>query len=129
MTHAGQIMWTPIDAERRRSIRRLPAADEPLSRVRLRTGRELLVVDVSDMGALVEGTVRLLPGTHVDVHVVTRDGRILVRSRVARCSIVALKADAVSYRGVLVFDRQVDTAQVGGTRIERLYDGGVEPIA
>ena len=81
--------------------------------MRLRTGRELSVVDVSDAGALVEGPARLLPGTHVDVHVVTRDGRILVRSRVSRCSIVALKADTVCYRGVLVFERQVDTAAVG----------------
>ena len=58
--------------------------EEPLSRVRLRAGRELQVVDVSVAGALLEGTARLLPGTHVDVHMVTRDGRVLVRSRVVR---------------------------------------------
>ena len=71
------------------------------------------MVDVSDAGALVEGPVRLLPGTHVDVHVVTRDGRLLVRSRVSRCSVASLKADAVCYRGVLVFERQIDTASAG----------------
>ena len=64
--------------------------------MRLRTGRELAVVDVSNTGLLVEGSVRLLPGTHVDVHVITSEGRVLVRSRVARCFVAALQADVVS---------------------------------
>ena len=46
--------------------------------MRLRAGRELVVIDLSNGGALVEGATRLLPGTHVDVHVITRDGRTLV---------------------------------------------------
>jgi hypothetical protein len=96
--------------DRPRALRRVPQPDEPLSRVRLRTGREMAVVDVSASGVLVEGSARLLPGTHVDVHVVTRDGRVLVRSRVTRCHVVALRADAVTYRGALVFERQVDTS-------------------
>lgn len=91
----------------------MPLRDEPISRVRLRTGRELCVIDISDGGVLVEGSARLLPGTHVDVHVMTRDGRVLVRSRVARCYVSALHADAVRYRGALAFDRHVDTASVG----------------
>jgi len=98
--------------ERRRTSRRLPLPEEPISRVRLRTGRELSVVDVSNTGLLVEGSVRLLPGTHVDVHVVTSEGRVLVRSRVARCFVAALQADAVSYRGALAFERPVDTGYV-----------------
>jgi hypothetical protein len=99
--------------EHRKAARRAPAREEPLSRLRLRTGRELAVVDISNTGALVEGHVRLLPGTHLDVHVVGRDGRTLVRSRVVRCWITRLDADAVWYRGALTFDRTVDTASVG----------------
>ena len=95
--------------ERRRHSRRVPQPEEPISRVRLRTGRELSVVDVSNTGVLVEGSVRLLPGTHVDVHVITADGRVLVRSRVARCRVAALAADTVSYRGALAFERPIDT--------------------
>jgi hypothetical protein len=94
-------------------MRRVPLREEPLSRVRLRTGREMSVVDVSNTGVLVEGHVRLLPGTHIDVHVVTRAGRQLVRSRVARCFVAALQPDAVWYRGALAFDRHVDTAPNG----------------
>jgi hypothetical protein len=90
--------------------RRVPVSGEPLSRMRLRTGRELDVINVSNGGALVEGTARLLPGTHVDVHVVTRDGRVLVRSRVVRAYVSYLTGELVRYRGALAFERQVDTA-------------------
>jgi len=72
--------------------------------VRLRAGRELDVVDISRLGALVEGTTRLLPGTHVDVHVTGGQGRVLVRARVVRCSVWGLTADAVRYRGALAFN-------------------------
>ena len=103
-------MGGPVIArERRRAARRVPDAAEPLARVRLRGGRALAVVDLSPAGALVEGEVRLLPGTHVDVHVITADGRVLVRSRVVRAWVSALGGDRLSYRGALVFDRPVDT--------------------
>lgn len=104
---------TNLGIDRRRADRRRPAADEPLSQVRLRAGRELAVVDVSDTGVLVEGPMRLLPGTHVDVHLVTRDGRQLVRSRVVRALVCQVSADATQYRGALAFDRTIDTAVVG----------------
>jgi len=96
--------------ERRGATRRTPAPDETLAHLRLRTGRELAVVDIGDAGALVEGTARLLPGTHVEVHVVTREGRILVRSRVTRASVFAVAADNLQYRAALAFDARVNTA-------------------
>ena len=95
--------------ERRRMARRVPAAGEPLSRARLRIGREVVVLDVSNSGILVEGFTRLVPGTHVDVHVVAREGRVLVRSLVVRAYVAELTADTVKYRGALAFDRVVDT--------------------
>ena len=99
--------------EHRKATRRVPLREETLSRIRLRTGREMSVVDVSDTGVLVEGQVRLLPGTHVEVHVITCEGRVLVRSRVVRCWIAALDAGAVRYRGALAFDRELNTAVTG----------------
>jgi hypothetical protein len=112
--------------ERRRAARRTPAQDEPLSQIRLRAGRELLVVNASDVGVLAEGEMRLLPGTHVDVHLVTREGRLLVRSRVVRAFVYRLGPHQLRYRGALSFDRPVSTAAVGypmpeasGDRIER----------
>ena len=99
----------PSDMERRRAVRRSPQPDEALSRVRLRTGRELAVVDISGTGALVEGQTRLLPGTRTDVHVVTRHGRVLVRARVVRSLVWRLERDLVCYRTALAFDLVVDT--------------------
>jgi hypothetical protein len=99
--------------EYRKAPRRVPLDEEPISRVRLRIGCEMTVVDVSSSGVLLEGHMRLLPGTHVDVHVVTREGRMLIRSRVVRCWVAALQADAVLYRGALAFDRPVETARAG----------------
>jgi hypothetical protein len=96
--------------ERRAASRRSPAPDETLARLRLRTGRELTVVEISDAGALVDGGARLLPGTHVEVHVVTREGRTLVRSRVTRAWVFAVSADALQYRAALAFDARVNTA-------------------
>jgi hypothetical protein len=97
-------------AERRSVPRRRPSPEESMSTLRLRTGRELSVVDISDAGALVEGITRLLPGTHVEVHVVTREGRTLVRCRILRASVHILTADTLRYRAALAFDQRVDTS-------------------
>jgi hypothetical protein len=97
-------------SERRRVPRRVPHESEPLARLRLRAGRELKVVDVAAAGALVESDGRLLPGTHVDVHVMTTAGRELVRSRVARAFVWRVWADRIVYRGALAFERHIDLA-------------------
>lgn len=100
-------------SDRRRSPRRTPASDEPLSQVRLRAGRQLRVIDVSDTGLLAEGEMRLLPGTHVDVHLVTTEGRVLIRSRVVRALVWRVCRDRIDYRGAIVFERSVSTGAVG----------------
>jgi hypothetical protein len=115
-------------ADRRHTVRRTPDATEPIAQVRLRAGRALAVLDVSNGGALVEGRVRLLPGTHVDVHVITPAGRVLVRSRVSRASVSILAADTVTYRGALIFDRGIDTSgyAIPGTSTVSPPAGGIE---
>ena len=100
-------------SDRRRSPRRTPASDEPLSQVRLRAGRQLQVINVSDTGLLAEGEMRLLPGTHVDVHLVTAEGRLLIRSRVVRAFVCRVCRDRIEYRGAIIFERSVATAAVG----------------
>ena len=95
-------------ADRRRSPRRVPLPSEPAARLRLRTGRELGVLNIGAGGVLVETAGRLLPGTWVDVHVITVDGRELVRSRVVRAFVGSVSADRILYRGALAFDRLVD---------------------
>ncbi len=99
--------------DRRRAVRRTITTDEPLSQVRLRAGRQLAVIDISDVGLLAEGEMRLLPGTHVDVHLVTCEGRLLIRSRVVRAFVCHVSASTIRFRGALAFDRAVPTAIAG----------------
>jgi hypothetical protein len=96
--------------ERRRATRRTLAADEPLAHAKLRTGGQLVVLDASSWGVLIETTARLLPGRRVDVHIVTSGGRTLVRGRVARAFVCRLEADRIDYRAGLAFDQPVDTS-------------------
>jgi hypothetical protein len=81
--------------------------------VRLRTGAELSVVDVSDAGALLTGPTRLLPNTRADVHVIGRHGRVLARARVVRACVWQLHADAIQYRVAVMFDAAIDTSPAG----------------
>jgi len=99
--------------ERRRATRRNVAADEPLGHARLRTGGRLRVVEASSWGAVMETTERLLPGRHLDVHIVSAEGRVLVRSRVARAFVVTVEPVAVHYRVAFSFDRAVDVRAAG----------------
>lgn len=99
--------------DRRTSVRREPAPQESLARVRLRTGREVAVLNVCDEGLLVEGHVRLLPGTHLDVHIVTATGRVLVRCRVVRSEVGKIAPEGVCYRGAVAFQQPIDTSAPG----------------
>ena len=99
--------------ERRRAPRRRVSADEPLGHARLRTGGKLRVVEASSWGALMETTERLLPGRHLDIHVVSAEGRMLVRSRVARAFVVKVEPDSVHYQVAFSFDRAVDVRAAG----------------
>ncbi|MSO29685.1 MAG: hypothetical protein EXQ48_01910 [Acidobacteria bacterium] len=67
-----------------------------------------------------------MPGTHVDVHVTTRDGRVLVRSRVVRAHVADLQSNAVRYRSVLAFDRPIDTSRAPGYAMPSLALASLE---
>jgi hypothetical protein len=111
--------------DRRLFARRVPRPDETLARARLRTGRELTVVNVSSSGALVESVTRLLPGTRADVHIVTRHGRVLVRTRVVRAMVWRLEADVVCYRAALAFDTTLDTDGYAVPAENPMFEGGL----
>jgi hypothetical protein len=99
--------------ERRRAARRGVCDDEPLSRARLRTGGAVRLVDVSSCGALAEVVERLLPGRHLEVHIVSVAGRVLVRALVVRAYVSAVRGDGIAYRAALAFDRLLDVDAAG----------------
>lgn len=99
-----------MTVERRGFRRRKPDADEPLARTRLRTGPELEIMDIGDGGLGATTSSRLLPGTHVDVHVLTKVGRLLRRARVMRALVVLVEAERLVYQVALSFDAPIDSA-------------------
>lgn len=67
---------------------------------RIRPGRDVIIVDRSSDGLLVESTWRFTPGLHVDLAI--GEGRR--RARVVRCCVWALPIDQpVRYRTALSF--------------------------
>lgn len=112
--------------ERRRAPRRPVAVNEPLSNARLRTGGQLRLLDASSWGALAETCERLLPGRHLDMHIVSAEGRVLVRSRVVRAYVARLTADSVQYHAALAFDRMLDVHVDGYAHPEVLVTLEVE---
>lgn len=67
------------------------------------------MIDISSSGAQVECRSRLLPNTHLDIHIVIRTGRVLIRCRVVRAMVCHVEADLVRYRVGLAFDHPLDT--------------------
>jgi hypothetical protein len=89
----------------RRAAPRLGAAGEHgIVSARVRGGDAASVLNLSVGGALVETSCRLLPGSTIELHVTTNEGRTAVRGRVVRCVVSALGASAICYRGAIRFD-------------------------
>lgn len=91
-------------AERRRYPRIAPPESTGPAYVRLRPGREGLVVNLSRGGACVEAPSRLLPGMAVEIQVALPDWQWKGEAQVLRCSVSALpREQKVRYRAGLQF--------------------------
>lgn len=92
--------------ERRRDRRR-PAGgrDWPLHAV-LRPGVSVTLLNISCRAALVESGARLRPGAQTEMQLGSGGGRASIRGRLDRCYVAGL--EPLRYRGVLLFDRQVE---------------------
>lgn len=86
--------------ERRLAAR--AAAPESIRRVRVRSGYDALVLNLSLNGALLETDCRLLPGGYVELRFLAGQPRI-VRARVMRSTVTRLAAHAVWYAGGVRF--------------------------
>jgi hypothetical protein len=81
--------------------------------VRLRPGRDAVLVDLCEGGALIEGTARLHPGSTVVLQLIGPRRSAFLTGTVVRCQVSALDRDAgVRYKGAISFDARFDfTAQ------------------
>jgi hypothetical protein len=75
---------------------------------RIHPGRDVIVVDLSRQGALVEGIWRLRPGSRVDLQLELNAQEAIVRGRVERCFVASLgHPSGVRYRAAIRFDGAV----------------------
>ena len=93
--------------DRRQASRRHTFDEHGIEHARVRPGREVLIVNVSSGGVLVETPHRLMPGSPIELHLRTADRRVSVRGRVLRCAVARLRADDLWYRGAIGFDLEL----------------------
>lgn len=108
-------------ADRRRAARvafrngHLPPA------ARVRPGCDVIVVDLSTTGALVEGQWRFRPGSRCELALAFPSGEMLVRAKVARCFVARLaRLTPVRYRAALAFEAVADVQAQGSATSPRL---------
>jgi hypothetical protein len=78
------------------------------TRATVRPGCDVLVIDLSAGGALVEAHRPLRPGARVHVQIVARERSTAVTAHVVRCVVWSLdEADGIVYRGALQFERRL----------------------
>ena len=95
--------------ERRRATRVVFRDGHLPPAARVRPGSEVIVVDLSSTGALLEGQGRLRPGGRCELTLALASGDITVRARVARCFVARLeRAAAVRYRTAVAFESLID---------------------
>ena len=112
-----ETVMTDSSSERRRNRRHASAEEHRIVSARVRPGCDVSVIDVSAGGVLVESDRRLLPGAAVELHLRSDQQSEIVRGHVVRCTVARLRANAISYRGAVAFDRHllwlVDEAVTG----------------
>jgi hypothetical protein len=92
----------------RRGARRLEAFEEHrIVSAAVQPGHRARLIDVSAGGALIETSLRLLPGSSIELQVETGTDRARLRGQVLRCSVVRLRPTWVCYRGAIAFDRHL----------------------
>lgn len=94
---------------RRHAVEEMPT----VSRVRLKYGPMIALIDISAGGAQIETTnFRLQPGSAVVLEITTEHGDVSAAATVLRCQLASLLPEPV-YRGALVFKQEFDLGRLG----------------
>ena len=92
-------------ADRRRYPRKSSRDCPWLLDARLRSGTEVRVIDLSNGGLLLESVSQILPGARVELFLVARDQRWLVKGMILRCQVArVVRDDGVRYQAALAFN-------------------------
>jgi len=105
----------------RRTDPRFVWSSDDITRVTLRPGCRVYVVDLSAGGALVQANRPMRPGAQVHVQIVTKLRMLALTARVLRCEVWTLDASqGVTYRGALQFAERCSLVLEGGPRVESM---------
>jgi len=90
----------------RRLARRITAiAELGIRQAKVRPGHEAAVLEISSNGALIETSLRLMPGRQIELQI-ERGGQITpIRGRVIRSQVARVQPSRVSYRGAIGFEQ------------------------
>lgn len=103
----------------RRTDARFPPPRRGATRVTLRPGCPIVLVDLSAGGALVEASRPLRPGARVHLQLVTEARTFALAARVLRCAVWSLAPyEGVTYRGALKFEDRCELFWEGETLAE-----------
>jgi len=97
-------MGPAVRAERRAAARTRFAGGVLPPAARLLPGRDVIVVDLSRYGALVEGVWRLRPGGRAELQIGGGKDAAPIRARVERCYVASLGPGEVRYRAAVRFE-------------------------
>jgi PilZ domain len=77
----------------------------------IRTGHDVQVLDLSRGGALIEGRVRLVPDSAVELRFNGVARSQPLRARVVRCYVSALENGTVSYQAGVAFEEHLSQVE------------------
>ena len=97
-----------LPRDRRQFSRQRERELEWVRTVRLRSGGEVSLIDLSAGGALIDAAVPLRPGALLSLEIVGRGLETVVPLHVVRSHISALQPDGARYRGALSFARPIE---------------------
>lgn len=86
---------------------------------------DLIVIDLSASGALIEGARPLRPGARVEVHLALDTRRAVLPAQVVRSLVAAIDADhGITYHAALWFEHRFDWLCEEDTRpVSHLHEG------
>ncbi|HYK90265.1 MAG TPA: PilZ domain-containing protein [Acidobacteriota bacterium] len=117
----------PNYEDRRSSPRLPPAAFPSLKGVCLVSGTEVVLINISKGGALLECAERLAPSTRVSLRVITSEGIIQLYGQILRSTISHLNG-GLRYRSAVAFEQEFPLQpEATPSESQKQADGSPEP--
>lgn len=99
-----------MGGERRRAWRARFVNGHLPPAAKIRPGQEVVLVNLSQTGALFESPFRFRPGHYCELQIGAPPAAVMVRARVERCFVARLDPASIRYRTAVSFEVRVPVA-------------------